>query len=35
MMEGFGSSEIQSEETSIFVRSAGGGPPLLLLHGFP
>jgi haloacetate dehalogenase len=35
MMEAFESSEIQTDETSIFVRSAGRGPPLLLLHGFP
>jgi haloacetate dehalogenase len=27
--------EIQTGETSIFARSHGAGPPLLLLHGFP
>ena len=27
--------EIATDETRIFVRSAGSGPPLLLLHGFP
>jgi haloacetate dehalogenase len=26
---------IETGETSIFVRSEGSGPPLLLLHGFP
>jgi haloacetate dehalogenase len=35
MMENFVSAEIQTAETSIFVRSQGTGPPLLLLHGFP
>jgi haloacetate dehalogenase len=35
MLEGFESSEIQTDETSIFVKRAGSGPPLLLLHGFP
>src|SRR3712207_9383422 len=34
-MDGFTTSEIQSGETSIFVRSCGSGPPILLLHGFP
>jgi haloacetate dehalogenase len=31
----FRSVEIQTGETSIFVRAGGSGPPLLLLHGFP
>jgi haloacetate dehalogenase len=35
MMDGFTSAEVQTGETSIFVRSHGSGPPLLLLHGFP
>jgi haloacetate dehalogenase len=35
MMQDFRSAEIQTGETSIFVRSGGEGPPLLLLHGFP
>jgi haloacetate dehalogenase len=35
MMDGFAAAEIQTGETSIFVRSCGSGPPILLLHGFP
>jgi haloacetate dehalogenase len=35
MMDDFTSAEIQTGETSIFVRSYGSGPPILLLHGFP
>src|ERR671938_2102425 len=35
MMDDFTTSQIQTGETSIFVRSYGSGPPLLLLHGFP
>ena len=35
MMDDFTTAEIQTGETSIFVRSFGSGPPLLLLHGFP
>ncbi|MBM2711479.1 alpha/beta hydrolase [Mesorhizobium caraganae] len=35
MFSGFGARTVQVEETSIFVRVAGSGPPLLLLHGFP
>ena len=34
-MDDLTTAEIQTGETSIFVRSAGAGPPLLLLHGFP
>lgn len=34
-MNDFTTAEIQTGETSIFVRSSGSGPPLLLLHGFP
>jgi haloacetate dehalogenase len=34
-MDEFGSSHIDTGEVSIFVRSRGTGPPLLLLHGFP
>jgi haloacetate dehalogenase len=34
-MQGFGAACIDTGETTIFVRSAGDGPPLLLLHGFP
>jgi haloacetate dehalogenase len=35
VMQNFTSVEIQTGETSIFVRASGSGPPLLLLHGFP
>jgi haloacetate dehalogenase len=35
MMDDFAATEILTDETSIFLRSAGSGPPLLLLHGFP
>ncbi len=35
MMDEFTTAEIQTGETSIFVRSYGSGPPVLLLHGFP
>jgi haloacetate dehalogenase len=35
MMEEFTTAQIQTAETSIFVRSYGCGPALLLLHGFP
>src|SRR5918999_2044894 len=34
-MDRFTTSEIQTGETSIFLRSYGSGPPILLLHGFP
>jgi haloacetate dehalogenase len=35
MMDDFTTSEIQTGETTIFLRSYGSGTPLLLLHGFP
>jgi haloacetate dehalogenase len=35
MMDRFATVEIDTGETSIFVRSSGSGPPILLLHGFP
>jgi haloacetate dehalogenase len=35
MMHDFTAAEIDTGETSIFVRWAGSGPPILLLHGFP
>jgi haloacetate dehalogenase len=35
MMGGFTAAEIDTGETSIFVRSQGAGPPILLLQGFP
>lgn len=34
-MDDFTTAEIQTAETSIFVRFKGSGPPILLLHGFP
>src|SRR5437879_8846394 len=35
MLDEVEAAEVESGETSIFVRWAGAGPPLLLLHGFP
>src|SRR5262245_20825107 len=35
MMGDFATAEIRTGGTSIFVRSHGSGPPVLLLHGFP
>ena len=35
MFEHFDHLEVATGETTIFVRRAGSGPPLLLLHGFP
>jgi len=35
MFDNFESCLIDSGETAIFIRRAGSGPPLLLLHGFP
>jgi hypothetical protein len=35
MMDDFTSAEIETGESTIFVRSHGAGPPILLLHGFP
>lgn len=34
-LEDFAAGEIETGETTIFVRSGGVGPPVLLLHGFP
>lgn len=34
-MDGFHAEVIDTGETAIFLRRAGSGPPLLLLHGFP
>jgi haloacetate dehalogenase len=34
-MDEFEAADVESGETSIFVRRSGSGPPLLLLHGFP
>jgi haloacetate dehalogenase len=35
MLDGFKAEEIETGETSIFVRWSGSGSPVLLLHGFP
>src|SRR5438552_7092232 len=35
MLDGFESLEIETGETSIFLRRSGSGSPVLLLHGFP
>jgi haloacetate dehalogenase len=35
MMDDFETAEVETGETSIFVRWSGAGPPILLLHGFP
>jgi haloacetate dehalogenase len=35
MLDDFETAEIQTGEVHIFVRWAGSGAPLLLLHGFP
>lgn len=35
MFEGFEARSIAIEGGSVFARIGGGGPPLLLLHGFP
>ncbi|RUY70825.1 alpha/beta hydrolase [Mesorhizobium sp. M7A.F.Ca.CA.001.08.2.1] len=35
MFDGFQSAEIDTGDANIFCLRAGGGPPLLLLHGFP
>ncbi|MER0238334.1 alpha/beta hydrolase [Fulvimarina sp. MAC8] len=35
MFENFQTSMIEGEGAEIFVRMAGEGPPLLLLHGYP
>lgn len=34
-MDDFQTAEIDTAETTIFLRHGGSGPPLLLLHGFP
>ena len=35
MFEGFEAAVVQGDGADIFLRRAGAGPPLLLLHGFP
>ena len=35
MWSRFTSTQVRTPDSSIFLRSGGSGPPLLLLHGFP
>jgi haloacetate dehalogenase len=35
MIDDFAIAEVETDDTRIFVRSRGSGPPILLLHGFP
>lgn len=35
LLPGFGTRRIRTDGATIHVRTAGSGPPLLLLHGFP
>src|SRR5438477_4437294 len=35
MLDDFDTAEVQTGETTIFVRRSGSGPPILLLNGFP
>jgi haloacetate dehalogenase len=35
VLEGFEPAQVDTGETTIFLRWSGSGPPLLLLHGFP
>ena len=35
MLTDFQAAQIETGETSIFIRHGGSGPPVLLLHGFP
>lgn len=35
MFEGFDTRDVATSETTIHVRTAGSGPPVLLLHGYP
>lgn len=35
MFEGFAARTVDTSGARIFLRMAGGGPPLLLLHGYP
>jgi haloacetate dehalogenase len=35
MLDGFERAEVETGETTIFVRRSGSGAPILLLHGFP
>src|SRR3954453_13618369 len=35
MLDDFDKLRVQTDETFVFARRGGSGPPLLLLHGFP
>lgn len=35
MFEGFEARRVKTSETEIFLRTAGSGPPVLLIHGYP
>jgi haloacetate dehalogenase len=35
MFDGFSAKTIETNDTRIYARIAGSGPPILLLHGFP
>ena len=35
MFDGFEQRQLPTEESSVFARIGGSGPPLLLIHGFP
>jgi haloacetate dehalogenase len=35
VLDAFETAQIDTGATTIFVRSSGSGPPILLLHGFP
>jgi haloacetate dehalogenase len=35
MLDDFTAAEVATDATTIFLRSHGSGPPVLLLHGFP
>src|SRR5215831_2297150 len=34
-LDGFTAAEVKTDETTIYARWGGSGPPVLLLHGFP
>ena len=35
MLDGFETAEVETGETTIFLRWSGSGPAIILLHGFP
>jgi haloacetate dehalogenase len=35
MFDGFSTRTIETNDATIYARTAGSGPPMLLLHGFP